>query len=309
MSRESDGTEFGPDRGDLFGTFVVDWLTATGERVGTALVDSSIYLSFIAMVEVAIGMVLLSLPASPAPVIIALVTFAVYTNDHLVDDPTSSPRAAFVAQYRRSLNLFAALGYGLAVAIAALSGPPAFLFTLVPGIFWILYASGRIPLVGLNIRQLKRTLVVNTTLVALAWAITLTFLPLAFAARALTVTVPVVLGYFFLRSLVDTIIPNVRDRAADRSAGVSTIPVRFGLGTTRSVLYGIDAASAVLIVGAMASGVIPPAIAAALLVGVVYSLALTTVMGRGPAPETIAIATEFEYVLVGIALIPVVYLG
>ena len=304
---EADGQEFGPDRGDLIAESILAGLTTYGERVGTALVDSSTYLAVIAMVEVAIVMVLLSLPPSPAPIVIALITFAVYTNDHLADDPSESPRAAFVARHRDVLDLLAAVAYGLAVAISALGGPVTLFLTLLPGMFWIAYASGQIPLLGVNIRRLKRTLVVNSTIVALAWAISLTFLPLAFASRPLSISVAVVFGYFFLRSLVDTIIPNIRDQPADRAANVSTIPVRFGLRTTRFVLYGLDGMSAILILSATLLGFISLSLAIALLLGMVYSLVLTTLLGRGPSPATVALAAEFEYIVVGLALIPVVY--
>ncbi|MDX1565612.1 MAG: hypothetical protein R3236_09415, partial [Phycisphaeraceae bacterium] len=48
---------------------------------GDAVVYSSAYLGVIAMVQVAIVMVLLSVPPNPAPVVVGLVVFAVYAND------------------------------------------------------------------------------------------------------------------------------------------------------------------------------------------------------------------------------------
>lgn len=288
-------------------SWVIGWLTKYGEVVGNALVYSSVYLAIIAMVEVAIVMVLLSLPPSPAPVIGGLVTFAIYTNDHLKDDPESSPRARFVDRYRDGLYLLASIAYALAIMLSVLGGPVALLITAFPGVCWILYASGRIPGLGFQIRRLKRTLFLNTVTVALAWAISLTFLPVVFADRAITPAVVVVLGYFFLRSVVDTVIPNIRDLEADRLDGIDTIPGRFGVNRTKHVLYGLDGVTAAVLGLAVMAGMLPMALSMALGVGIVFSMVLTTVIGVVDDYELVATAAEFEYVLVGLALVPVVY--
>lgn len=307
VGREEEGPDFGSDFRDPVSGSFVDWLTNYGETIGTALVESSVYLTAIAMTEVAIIMVLLGIPANPAPVLVALVTFAVYTSDHLADDPMKSPRAAFVSQHSGLFNVMAAFAYGFAVAIAAFGGPLVLFITLLPGAFWIIYASGEVPLLGIKIRRLKRTLLLNTAMVALAWALSLTMIPVAFANRSISTGVAAVFGYFFLRSLVDTIIPNIRDLEADRKAGVSTIPVQIGIQRTRYVLYGLDMATAGLIGFAMANGILPTLESLALLVGVAYSLLISTLLGRGMDADLLAVASEFEYIVIGMALVPVVY--
>lgn len=307
FTSEAERHEFGSHRPVPVGDRVVEWLTIVGERAGNALVDSSTYLAFISMVEVAIAMVVLALPPSPAPIVIALLTFAVYTNDHLSDDPGESRRTAFVDRYRGELYTLAALSYGIAITLAALGGPATLLITLFPGVVWILYASGRVPGVGLQIRRLKETFLVNSSLVALAWAVSLTFLPLTFADGVVSGSVALVLVYFFLRSFVDTEIPNVRDESVDRAVGVSTLPVVVGVGWTRRVLYGIDGVTAAIVGYAAFAGLLPDAVALALLVGVGYSLCVVTLVGRSDNDELLALAAEFEYVVVGLALVPVVY--
>ena len=289
------------------GSRIVEWLTRYGERIGNGLVYSSAYLAIIAMVEVAIVMVLFSLRASPAPLVGGLVTFAVYVNDHLKDDPTSSPRARFVDQYRDELYLLASIAYGLGIMVSVLGGPIALVITVLPGLFWIVYASGRIPGLGFQLRRLKQTLVINTSTVALAWAISVTFLPLAFADRPISAMVLVVFGYFFLRSFVDTVIPNVRDVEADRAAGVRTIPGTFGVRRTKHVLYGLDGVTLGLIGLGVIGGVLSPVVSVALGVGIAYSMVVTSTLGRIDDHELLATAAEFEYVVVGLALVPVVY--
>lgn len=284
----------------------VAWLTAVGEVAGEALLYSSVYLAVIAMVYVSIPMVLLSLPPNPAPVVVGLVAFAVYANDRILDvddDELANPdRAAFVRRNRRLLHLLAATAYGIAVAISVLGGPLAMTITLVPGVFWILYATDWVPWVRVSFGRLKEVLVVNSAVVALAWALSATFLPLAFAGMAITEAAAVVFGYFLLRSFVNTEIPNVRDIESDRMAAVSTLPVVLGIGRTRRVLYAMDALAFLLVTGAVLEGLLPALPALGLLAGLCYSVGIAFLIGRMADLELLALASEFEYVVTAIAI-------
>lgn len=289
----------------------VEWLTVLGERVGDVLVYSSAYLAFIAMVEVAIVMVLLELPPSPAPIVLGLVTFAVYASDRLEDvdtDAVTNPeQAAFVHRYWGPLHVLSAAAYGLAVTLSVLGGPVALAITVLPGVFWVLYATDWLPEAGLHVQRLKDVFVLNSTVVALAWAVSLTFLPLAYAGAGLTWTTAVVFVYFFLRSFVDTEVPNVRDVEGDREIGVNTLPVVVGVDRTRRALYGIDVFTAGIVAFAAIAGHLSVIMATVLLVGLAYSLGVTSFVGRIEDEKLLSIATECEYVVVAIALAPIVY--
>lgn len=286
---------------------VVAELAALGERMGAAFVYSSAHLAVVSVVEVVLAMALLSVPASPAPAVGGLVTFAVYTGDHLSDldaEEVSDPeRAAFLYRHRGALYVLGAAAYSVGVALSVLGGPVALFITLLPGVFWLVYASNWVPRVVASFRRLKEVLLVNTALVALAWATSLTFLPLAYADRAVTPTAVAVFGYFFLRSFVDTEIPNVFDAATDRAAGVATLPVTVGVAWTRRALYGVDLLTGALVAGATAGGLLAPVLAAPLLLGVGYSLGVTALLGRADVGETLSVAAEFEYLLVAVALL------
>lgn len=270
------------------------------------LVYGSAYLALIAMAEGIIATALLSLPLNAAPVVVGLVTFAVYTNDRLADadtDAVSNPRqAAYVRRNRDILYVLASLAYGLAVALSVLGGPMALVITLIPGLFWVLYASNWIPEIGLHFQRLKEVLIVNSVVVALAWAATLTFLPLAFANASFTPTTALVFAYFFLRSFVDTEIPNVRDIEGDRAIDVATMPIVFGVRRTRHALYGIDLLTVTLVGYAALTGYLPGFLVPALFVGLIYSLGVTSLVGRVGDGERLAIATECEYLIVIAAL-------
>lgn len=288
---------------------VVLWSLRQTRRVRAGLLYSSAYLSVIAMAEVAIAMALLSLPLSIAPLICGLVTFAVYASDRVADlesDEVSSPRrTAFVRRHQGVLEVGAALTYGLAVGLSALGGPVALAITLAPGVFWILYAIDWIPDVTVGVRRLKDVLVVNTAVVALAWAVTLTFLPVAFVAAPVTPATVIVFAYFFLRSFVDVELPNVGDIAGDRAADVSTLPVVFGVTRTRQALYAVDILTMGLLVWAALASHLRVALVVPLLAGICYSLGVTYFVGRTDNVDGLSVAAECEYLVVALALLPV----
>jgi 4-hydroxybenzoate polyprenyltransferase len=281
-------------------------LTAFGERVGNALVYSSAYLAAVAMVEAALVMVLLDLRPSFAPIVVGLVTFAVYTCDRLVDveaDYDSKPQqAAFVTRHRDVLYLLASLSYAVAVSLSVFGGPMALALTLLPGMFGVLYTADWIPDVGIGATRLKDVFLVNTVVVALAWSVTLTFLPLAFADATFEPAVGVVFAYFFLRTFVDTELPNVGDVESDRERNVSTVPLVVGVRRTRHALYAVDLIVLGLVAFAASRDVIVPVYAAGLAIGLLYSLGVTSRIGRTTDYERLTLASEFEYLVVGVAI-------
>ncbi|QSX00496.1 UbiA family prenyltransferase [Haloterrigena alkaliphila] len=288
-------------------------LPSSTERLWNALVYSSAYLSLIAMAEVVVVAVLLSVSPTPAAIVVGLVVFAVYANDRLADadtDAVSNPRqAAFVSRHRDALYVLASIAYGLAVALSVLGGPIALAITLLPGALWVCYATDWIPGTGVHVRRLKDRFLVNTIVVALAWAATLTFLPLAFAGSAVTPPALIVFGYFFLRVFTNTEIPNVRDIEGDRAIGVLTIPVVFGVDRTRQILAGIDCCTGALVVFAVATGQLSLALGLPLFVGLGYSLCVTSRIGRTDDVQLLARAAECEYLVVFTALVIVVLSG
>ncbi len=302
MSSESPRLSIYSDSNDrLYSKFVYSLFTQA-ERTKDLLVHTSTYLVFIAMVQVATVMVALSLEPSPAPLVLGLVTFAVYTGDRIADadtDELSNPnQSSFVRRHKRLLSVMTAAAYGLAIAISVLGGPVALLVTLIPGIFWILYASDWLPTLGSYFKRLKEILVVNSTIVALAWAISLVFLPLSFADAAFTPVAAVVFVYYFLDTFVNTEIPNVNDVEADEAIGVSTLPVVFGVHRTRQILYGLDLVLVGFVGFAYLRGLLPDVLAIAILLGLVYALVLATFVGRTEHKSRLGIAGEAKHLVV-----------
>ena len=273
-----------------------------GGRVKDALVFSSTYLVVIAMVEVVTVMLALSLQPNPAPVVVGLLTFAVYAGDRIADLDTDelskAKQCRFVRRHKSALSILSAVSYGLAVAIGVFGGPIALAITLLPGAFWILYATDWLPSVGSYFKRLKDVLVVNSAVVAGAWAISVVLLPLAFADAAFTPTAAVVFAYFFLDTFVNTEIPNVRDREADAAIGVSTLPVVFGVRRTRHILYGLDLILVAFLSLAHLGGYLSLRLTVGVLVGLGYALVLAASVGRTDNYGRLSIAGEAKHLLV-----------
>jgi 4-hydroxybenzoate polyprenyltransferase len=193
--------------------------------------------------------------------------------------------------------------YGLAVMIAIVGGPLALFLTFFPGVFWIFYASGWLDGVGASLSRLKSVLILNSTIVALAWAIVLTFLPVAFASEPPSLGVLFVFAYFFLRVFIFVELSNIPDIEADRQIGVSTIPVVFGIDGARRALYGLNGLTVVLVFVAYESGIATLPVAGVLLVGILYSLAVTALVGRWKNTSALIQAAEAEYLLMYLALL------
>ncbi|WP_096390570.1 UbiA family prenyltransferase [Halopenitus persicus] len=270
------------------------------ERLRNALLYSSTYLALVAAAEVALVMIVLSLPVNLSPLVVGLVTFAVYVNDRLADletDAAVAPhRTAFVRRHQRVLYVAGALAYGVAVALAVTGGPLAFGLTLLPGAFWVLYALDYFAALGSRIRRLKEILIVNSAVVALAWSVTIVGMPMAFTNAPVTPTAGVLFGYLFLATFVNAEIPNVPDVESDAAAGVATLPVVFGVRRTRQSLYGVTLLTLGLLAYAFLQGLLSATTTFALVVGLACLVSTVAFLGRSDAERRIALSAELSRV-------------
>ncbi|WP_435100025.1 UbiA family prenyltransferase [Halorubrum sp. N11] len=313
-----------------------------GRRLAAAFAWGSPFTALVAAVETLIATALLGVQLTVAPAVVALVTFAVYTVDHVADadaDAASTPdRALLARRYGDQLMIAATLAYGLAVALAVTGGPLALALALLPGAFWLAYASDWLPELGRavggalsslapagpiagragtgvtdgghsRIPRLKDVLVVNSVVVAAGWATALTFLPITFAGTAVGPAVAAVFAYFFLRSFVDAELPNVRDVDADAAVGVATLPVVLGVVRTRRVLYGVDLLAASAVTAAAAAGLLAWPLVAALGLGIAASICVTALAGRINDESVLGVAPDCTYLVVGAAIAGVSLIG
>lgn len=294
MSQQPNNWSEAVERAEFTGR--ANWVFDRSRQTWKALEYSSVYLALIAMAEVLIVSKLFSLPSSFAPIVAGLTTFAIYANDRIVDiehDAASNPRrTAFIARYQRGLYALAALAYGVAVALSSLGGPAALAITLLPGITWALYALNVVSHLSTSIGRLKDILIVNSLLVAVAWSLTIVFLPLSFANTQFQAGVLLLFVYFVLGTFINTEISNLKDIESDTRAGVATLPVVLGVRRARQSLY-IVALSMFLVLGyGGISGYYSISTVAILAAGVVSLIGVIGAIGRVKAEARLPIAAE-----------------
>lgn len=281
-----------------------------GRRAKNVIVYTQLDIAMMAIAGVLTVMFVLSLPLSPAPVVIGLVTYGVYVGDRISDikrEPeATSDRAAFMNRHKSFLSITSAGAYGLAVTISVWGGPLALSITLIPGVFWVLYATEWFDLPGASLKRLKSVLIVNSSVVAFAWAASLVFLPIAFAKASVSTLGIVLLVYFFLDIFINAEVPNIRDIEDDAKNGVSTIPNVFGVRKTRHVTYLINGFLIALIASTFFIGSLTVAVAVAFLAGRMYAIVAHSFIGRIDDYRRLEIVGEMKHVFVGVLLLALV---
>jgi 4-hydroxybenzoate polyprenyltransferase len=278
-----------------------------GRKAKNVVVYTQLDIAAMAIAGVLTVTFVLSLPLNPAPLVIGLVTYAVYVGDRIGDikrEPSAtSDRVAFMQRHRRLLSITSAAAYGLAITISVWGGPLALGITLVPGVFWILYATEWVDIPVGSLKRLKSLLIVNSSVVAGAWAVSLVFLPLAFADASVTPLVLALLVYFFLDVFVNAEVPNVRDIEDDAANGVSTIPNVFGVRRTRHITYLINGFLIAFLLSLFLVGSLALAIAVAFVAGRIYALLAHSFIGRIEDYRRLEIVGEMKHVFVGVLLL------
>lgn len=278
-----------------------------GRKAKNVVVYTQLDIAAMAVAGVLTVTFVLSLPLNPAPLVIGLVTYAVYVGDRIGDikrEPAAtSDRVAFMQRHRRLLSITSAAAYGLAITISVWGGPLALGITLVPGVFWILYATEMVDIPVGSLKRLKSVLIVNSSVVAGAWAVSLVFLPVAFAETSVTPLVLALLVYFFLDVFINAEVPNVRDIEDDAANGVSTIPNVFGVRRTRHITYLINGFLIAFLLSLFLVGSLALAIAVAFVAGRIYAMLAHSFIGRIEDYRRLEIVGEMKHVFVGVLLL------
>ncbi|MFC4359088.1 UbiA family prenyltransferase [Halobium salinum] len=299
MAHENSYSNGTGGRNGAWSSRVVAWLTAHGGRAGDLLLQSKVVVAVAAMVKVATVMAVLSVPANAAPVIAFLVTFSIYVHNDLTDleeDSINDPDGVrFVKRWSGHLELAATMSYALALGLALLGGPLALLLTLFPGVVGALYSKDLIR-VG-SARRLKEVLVVNTTVVAVAWAAVVALLPLAYAGLPIRAGGVLMFLVFVLRTFIAGELLNIRDVSGDAAAGVSTLPLAIGAGRTRLVLYALDALTLGLLAAAAVEGVVGDEVVLAFVPAILLSAFVSWRSGRTTDMSRLGLSRLAEYPL------------
>lgn len=249
------------------------------------------------------AMALLSAPTATAPVVGALVAFAVYNANNLSDvdeDAVNQPgKAQFVSRHQRGVTVASGGAAAAAIGLAALEGGLlAAGVVLVPAVSGIVYSVRWVP--GPGPDRLKDVYVVNTALVALAWAVFTAFLPATLVGGVDLPAVFAVCGYLFLRTFISVEVFNGRDVAGDRASGVATLPVELGVAGTQRALLVLEGTSLAFLAWATVTVGLSATAAVVAIPVTVLSLCLTLAMTRYPVWTAICLGKDLEYLVLGL---------
>ena len=159
--------------------------------------------------------------------------FAIYSLNKLTDikeDAVNVPdRAGFIEKNKRFVTWATIISYIAAFSLSLLQNHYSILIILFPFGIGVIYS------IKISSFRLKDITGVKNIVVALAWAVIGTFLPLAISFREFSVIL-LIFYFFFTKLFVNTVLFDVRDIEGDGQNGVKTIPVLFGRQKTKNLL-------------------------------------------------------------------------
>ncbi|HUU76468.1 MAG TPA: UbiA family prenyltransferase [Methanoregulaceae archaeon] len=238
------------------------------------LTYSSVYISLAAGVMAFISSVFHHVPFNPAVFLIGfLITYAVYNLNRKTDEKEDAinhkERYGFTKKYERWLYYSAIFAYVFGLILAGYYGVAAFLAALFPLVSGIAYSLPLLP-ARTGFRRMKEIPLMKSLLVASAWAIPPSLLPVFIGGGTICQTTLVMILFFFSLVFINTVLFDMRDVEGDRQSGVRTIPVILGIEHTRALLTAIN-----MILGLgilfLAWSIAPVAAIAILIVGILYA--------------------------------------
>ena len=204
------------------------------------LVFSSLLLSVECVAMAYISCIIQQVPWSVATGIIPFfVAFSIYNLNRKTDEDEDAinrqDRFAFTKRYEKPLFYATILSLVLALVLSATYGILPLLATVAPFLFGILYSFRWLP-ERIGYRRLKEIPAVKNIVVGFAWAVILSFLPVFLNHGTPDSRTAISFLLFFMWGFMASLIPDIRDRIGDASAGVRTIPVIFGEKQTKTLL-------------------------------------------------------------------------
>jgi 4-hydroxybenzoate polyprenyltransferase len=218
----------------------------------------------------------------PILMVMALVSFSVYNmnrkTDEQEDEINHQQRFVFTKKFEKPLFYSALIAYGFALIIGAYYGFPALIIITIPLISGILYSVPLLP-AQWEYRRLKEIPVVKNLVVAIAWSLPLSLLPVYMTGASPGFSTGITLLFFASYVFIASILPDIRDREGDAITGVRTIPVTIGVKLTKVLLIGVNVVFGCLVVF-FGIRTLPIAVTTVLLTAVLYTQFCIWSMGR-----------------------------
>ncbi|MDO9034336.1 MAG: UbiA family prenyltransferase [Methanoregula sp.] len=207
------------------------------------LVFSSLLLSFECVAMAYVSCIIQQVPWNAMMGIIPFfVAFSIYNLNRKTDEDEDAinrqDRFAFTKRYEKVLFYAAILFLVLALVLSAMYGILSLLVTSAPFLLGTLYSFRCLP-EQTGYRRLKEIPGVKNIVVGVSWAVILSFLPVFLNQGSPDSRTAITFLLFFMWGFMASLIPDIRDRIGDASAGVRTIPVIFGKMRTKRILSAV----------------------------------------------------------------------
>ena len=205
---------------------------------------------------------LLSIPPDPRLIAIPfLVTFAIYNFNRHTDkseDTINHPkRVEFIKKYGKGLAIVSVFTYLIAVILSFYGGRGAQLIVMLPLITLLLYSLRWYPRNSHTARRLKEMFIIKNTVVSVAWAGSVTFLPVLYFDLPITIPAFLLFIFFFFRFFINTTVFDLRDILGDKKGEIRSIPVVLGYEKTRNVLQALNLLVGVVFLEITMLGLLP----------------------------------------------------
>lgn len=211
-------------------------------RIFLFLAVSSLYIGGSGFCKALAGFVLLGASTNlHACFSVFLTVFSVYSLNKLTDikeDAINFPeRLGFLAGRSRLILVYSLGAYALAVLLVALEKPNAIPVIFIPLIANAIYSSRLIP----GLPRLKDIPFMKNLIVAVSWASVCVLIPAIYSER-LDLKVLLIVYFMVMKSIINTILYDVRDVAGDKENGIITVPILLGLKKTSLILLALNSA-------------------------------------------------------------------
>ena len=233
--------------------------------------------------------------------IVFCVTFSIYNLNNIYDeseDQVNAPqKAVFVRDHKRVIGSLILVAYLIGLGVSFLGGPYAPVVTLIPLLAGIIYS--------IDLIRAKDIMVLNTTIVSAALAVTVVGLPLAFQHRFPVVPALLLFVCFLLKFSITVELCNIPDIKGDRIAGVSTLPVVFGVRRTKTILYCLETVAFVLVLISISYTSVPMGVLFVFAPAALYSFGSIYVTEQDPSISKPSVYGDFQFFLMGLIALAV----
>ncbi len=212
------------------------------DKLISFLISTSLFLALSGSFKVLSSDLLINKFSTNTAILTFLITFSIYGLNKLTDlkeDAINIPeRINIIGRIRPVFKFSLVSSFILSVILSFLINAhtlPVLLFPLFSGILYSVKFSENLP-------RLKDITGVKNVTIALAWAVSTTFLPVVYFNDFHKNQIILIFYLFFFKSYINSILFDFRDIEGDSMNGVRTIPVALGRSKTKKFLLILNSA-------------------------------------------------------------------